>query len=132
MNADLVTNINLAALMRFHLQETNAITVGVRQYALELPYGIAELDGTRIVSLDEKPTHTFFVNAGIYAVDPDAVTLMSDRARALRHDRPDRRGAGRRTSGRRVPDPRVLDRHRPARRLPAGRVRPRHDLLFLA
>lgn len=80
MNADLVTNVNLAALMRFHLQETNAITVGVRQYALELPYGIAELDGTRIVSLDEKPTHTFFVNAGIYAVDPVVVTLMSDSA----------------------------------------------------
>jgi dTDP-glucose pyrophosphorylase len=78
MNADLVTNVNLAALMRFHLQETNAITVGVRQYALELPYGIAALDGTRIVSLDEKPTHTFFVNAGIYAVDPVAVTLMRD------------------------------------------------------
>jgi NDP-sugar pyrophosphorylase family protein len=78
MNADLVTNVNLAALMRFHLEETNAITVGVRQYALELPYGIAELDGTRIVSLDEKPTHAFFVNAGIYAVDPVAMTLMRD------------------------------------------------------
>lgn len=79
MNADLLTNVNLAALMRFHRQERNAITVGVRQYALELPYGIAELDGTQIVSLDEKPTHTFFVNAGIYAVDPRAVELMGDR-----------------------------------------------------
>jgi dTDP-glucose pyrophosphorylase len=76
MNADLLTNVNLAALMRFHRQEGNAITVGVRQYALELPYGIAELDGTRIVSLDEKPTQAFFVNAGIYAVDPAAVELM--------------------------------------------------------
>ena len=46
------------------------MTVGVRQYALELPYGVAELEGTRIVSLDEKPTHAFFVNAGVYAVDP--------------------------------------------------------------
>jgi dTDP-glucose pyrophosphorylase len=80
MNADLLTNVNLAALMRFHVQETNALTVGVRQYALELPYGIAELDGTRIVSLDEKPTHTFFVNAGIYVVDPVVVRLMSDSA----------------------------------------------------
>lgn len=79
MNADLLTNVNLSALMRFHRQEDNAITVGVRQYALELPYGIAELDGTRIARLDEKPTHTFFVNAGIYAVDPVAVQLMADR-----------------------------------------------------
>lgn len=80
MNADLLTNVNLSALMHFHLQEANAITVGVRQYALELPYGIAELEGTRIVSLDEKPTHTFFVNAGIYAIDPVAVKLMRERA----------------------------------------------------
>lgn len=79
MNADLVTNVSLPALMRFHEQEGNVVTVGVRQYALELPYGIAELDGTRIVSIDEKPTHSFFVNAGIYAVDPAAVRLMDDR-----------------------------------------------------
>ena len=80
MNADLLTNVNLGALMRFHLDEGNVVTVGVRQYALELPYGIAELAGTEIVSLDEKPTHTFFVNAGIYAVDPGAVALMSGHA----------------------------------------------------
>jgi dTDP-glucose pyrophosphorylase len=79
MNADLVTNVNLGALMRFHCEERNAVTVGVRQYALELPYGIAELEGTQILALDEKPTHTFFVNAGIYAVDPAAVALMGER-----------------------------------------------------
>lgn len=78
MNADLLTNVNLTALMRFHCEERNAVTVGVRQYALELPYGIAELDGTKILALDEKPTHTFFVNAGIYAVDPSAVALIDD------------------------------------------------------
>jgi dTDP-glucose pyrophosphorylase len=79
MNADLLTNVNLGALMRFHQQEENAVTVGVRQYALELPYGIAELDGTRILSLSEKPTHNFFVNAGVYAVDPRVVELMGER-----------------------------------------------------
>jgi NDP-sugar pyrophosphorylase family protein len=76
MNADLLTNVNLGALMRFHRQDRNAVTIGVRQYALKLPYGIAEFDGTQIVSLDEKPTHSFF-NAGIYAVDPAAVELMA-------------------------------------------------------
>lgn len=81
MNADLVTNVNLLALMRFHLSEGNALTIGVRRYALELPYGVAELDGTRVVSLSEKPTHAFFVNAGIYAVDPAAVDLLRDRER---------------------------------------------------
>jgi dTDP-glucose pyrophosphorylase len=81
MNADLMTNVNLSALMHFHRQEANAITVGVRQYALELPYGVVSLEGSRIVSLSEKPTRTFLVNAGVYAVDPGVVGLMRERER---------------------------------------------------
>lgn len=81
MNADLVTNVNLAALMRFHRTEGNALTIGVRQYALELPYGVVELSGTQVSSLTEKPTHSFFVNAGIYAVDPSLVELLGEAER---------------------------------------------------
>jgi dTDP-glucose pyrophosphorylase len=81
MNADLLTNVNLAALMRFHRAEGNALTVGVRQYALELPYGVVELSGTEVVSLHEKPTHSFFVNAGVYAVDPSVIDLLADAER---------------------------------------------------
>jgi dTDP-glucose pyrophosphorylase len=76
MNADLLTNVNLAALMRFHLEERNAVTVGVRQYVLELPYGVVELEGTRIVGLSEKPKPRYFVNAGVYAVNPSVLALM--------------------------------------------------------
>lgn len=43
MNADLLTNVKLSALMRFHREEGNAVTVGVRQYALDLPYGVVEM-----------------------------------------------------------------------------------------
>lgn len=77
MNADLLTNVKLAALMRFHCEEENIVTVGVRQYALELPYGVIEMDGTRLRSLREKPQLSFFVNAGLYAVDPSAILLIA-------------------------------------------------------
>ncbi len=80
MNADLLTNVNLASLMRFHAEEENLVTVGVRRYALELPYGIIEIEGTRVRSLREKPSLGFFVNAGIYAVDPAALSLISSLA----------------------------------------------------
>jgi dTDP-glucose pyrophosphorylase len=78
MNADLLTNVKLSALMRFHCEEGNVVTVGVRQYALELPYGVLEMDGARVRSLREKPRLSFFVNAGIYAVDPAAIALAAD------------------------------------------------------
>ncbi|HXN37065.1 MAG TPA: nucleotidyltransferase family protein [Solirubrobacteraceae bacterium] len=77
MNADLLTNVKLPALMHFHCEEGNVVTVGVRRYELELPYGVVEMDGTRVRSLREKPRLTFFVNAGLYAVDPSAVALAA-------------------------------------------------------
>ena len=88
MNADLLTTVNLSALMSFHQEEGNAVTVAVRQYALELPYGVLELDGTAVVSLSEKPTASFFVNAGIYAMDPSAAALI-DRFEERRFDMTD-------------------------------------------
>jgi dTDP-glucose pyrophosphorylase len=76
MNADLLTKVNLGALIRFHAEDANMITVGVRQYRLQVPYGVLDLDGTRVTGLREKPTLGFFVNAGIYAVSPEAVRSM--------------------------------------------------------
>jgi NDP-sugar pyrophosphorylase family protein len=76
MNADLLTKVNLGALIRFHTEDANMITVGVRQYRLQVPYGVLDLDGTRVTGLREKPTLGFFVNAGIYAVSPEAVRSM--------------------------------------------------------
>jgi dTDP-glucose pyrophosphorylase len=76
VNADLLTNVNLSSLMRFHNEDGNTVTVGVRKYCLQLPYGVVELDGTRVERLSEKPTFDFYVNAGVYAVDPAAVALL--------------------------------------------------------
>jgi dTDP-glucose pyrophosphorylase len=76
MNADLLTSVKLGALMHFHREEHNVVTVGVRRYVLDVPYGVVELEGTRLARLSEKPRMSFFVNAGLYAVDPSAVSLM--------------------------------------------------------
>jgi dTDP-glucose pyrophosphorylase/CBS domain-containing protein len=76
LNADLLTKVNLGALARFHSEQGNALTVGVRQCVIEVPYGVVELEGLAVSRLTEKPSLEFFVNAGIYAVSPDAVKLM--------------------------------------------------------
>lgn len=78
MNADLLTKVSLDTLLRFHLEEKNVITVGVRQYVLEVPYGVVQLEDTRVTGLEEKPSHQFYVNAGIYAVSPEAIELIPD------------------------------------------------------
>lgn len=79
LNADLLTDVNLDALLGFHRVEGNVITIGVKQYVLEVPYGVVDLDGTEVTALREKPELKFFVSAGIYALSPEAVGFLPDR-----------------------------------------------------
>ncbi|MEA2479175.1 MAG: hypothetical protein QOJ07_1097 [Thermoleophilaceae bacterium] len=76
MNADLLTNVNLGALLRYHHEESNVVTIGVRQYVLQVPYGVVDMDGGEVTGLREKPEVSYFVNAGLYAVSPEAVQLL--------------------------------------------------------
>ncbi len=52
----------------------------VREYDFQVPYGVIETDEYRIVSIVEKPLHTFFVNAGIYVLEPQLVRGVSKNA----------------------------------------------------
>jgi len=70
MNADLLTNVNFEHLLDFHMMEHSVATMCVREFDYQVPYGVIEMDGSRIVSIEEKPVHKFFVNAGIYMLSP--------------------------------------------------------------
>ena len=76
MNGDLVTDIDMHALADAHARARNAITVVTREHRLQHPFGVIELDGTRITSIVEKPTVTDVVSAGIYAIDAAALSLI--------------------------------------------------------
>ena len=69
MNGDLLTNINFEHLLNFHKDQGVIATVCVREYDFQVPYGVVEAKDNIIKDIIEKPTHKFFVNAGIYALD---------------------------------------------------------------
>ncbi|MCP4361003.1 MAG: NTP transferase domain-containing protein [Chloroflexi bacterium] len=71
INGDILTRVDFRAMRDYHRQYRADLTVAVRQYEVEVPYGVVECDGTRITRLREKPTYNFFVNAGIYLLQPD-------------------------------------------------------------
>jgi NDP-sugar pyrophosphorylase family protein len=48
----------------------------VRDYEIQVPYGVVKVDGYHILEIQEKPTQKFFVNAGIYVLDPDVLDLI--------------------------------------------------------
>jgi dTDP-glucose pyrophosphorylase len=76
MNGDLLTRISLDALLEFHDRERATATMVVREDRFQLPYGVVEVDGSRIVDVREKPSQRHLVNAGIYVVSPEAVARV--------------------------------------------------------
>jgi len=76
MNADLLTNVNFSHLLDFHVYEKSISTMCVRDYDYQVPYGVIKTNGSEIVSIQEKPIQTFFVNAGIYILSPQVFEFI--------------------------------------------------------
>jgi dTDP-glucose pyrophosphorylase len=70
MNGDILTRVDFRAMLSYHREHDADLTVGVRQYDLEVPYGVVECEGARVRRLREKPRYNFLVNAGIYLLEP--------------------------------------------------------------
>lgn len=76
MNGDLLTKLNFAHLLDFHRKHGAAATMCVREHETQVPYGVVETDDQYMTGLEEKPTERYFVNAGIYALEPETLDLI--------------------------------------------------------
>ena len=76
INGDIVTDVDFRAMLAFHREHNATLTLGVRQYDVQIPYGVVESDGARVQRVTEKPLHRYFVNAGIYLLEPQAHALI--------------------------------------------------------
>lgn len=70
INGDVLTQVDFRAMYMFHQEYKADLTLAVRQYDFEVPYGVIECDGVRVKGIQEKPSFNFFVNAGIYLLQP--------------------------------------------------------------
>ncbi len=78
MNGDLLTKVDFGELLDFHIEQEAAATMAVREYSYQVPYGVIDFDGERIKGIREKPSYSFFVNAGIYVLGPEAVACVNE------------------------------------------------------
>jgi dTDP-glucose pyrophosphorylase len=77
MNGDLLTKINFEKLLDFHLEQGGDITMCVRKYDFQVPYGVINANSHRVVNIVEKPVKNFFVNAGIYVLSSSILNLIN-------------------------------------------------------
>ncbi len=76
MNGDLLTGLNFEHLLNYHVHAKADATMCVRDYEFQVPFGVVQTDGARITTIEEKPTHQFYVNAGIYILQPDVIDFV--------------------------------------------------------
>jgi dTDP-glucose pyrophosphorylase/predicted transcriptional regulator len=73
INGDLITDLNIKNLLSYHNEQENMITIGAKKYDIHVPYGVIETVDYKVKSIVEKPTHYFFINAGIYVINPKII-----------------------------------------------------------
>jgi len=76
INADLLTNVDFTALLRFHETEGNQLTMAVREEGYRVAFGVVTLNGTKVLGVKEKPVQKCFVNAGMYVINPSILSLL--------------------------------------------------------
>lgn len=81
INGDVLTDLDFRAMHRFHQEHGALMTMAVRDYSLQVPYGVVESDGVHVSRVVEKPRHDYFINAGIYIIEPAAIDHIPEGVR---------------------------------------------------
>jgi NDP-sugar pyrophosphorylase family protein len=76
INGDILTRVDFRAMLAFHREHVAELTIAVHQQNFQVPYGIVESDGVYVRGFAEKPVLKYFVNAGMYLLEPSAYGLI--------------------------------------------------------
>ena len=76
LNGDLLTRFDYGHVMRFHSDHTPSATICVREHITQIPFGVVQTDGHRLIGFEEKPTYRQYVNAGVYVIDPSVLSHL--------------------------------------------------------
>ena len=84
-NGDVLTDIHYGELLDFHMQYNSTATMAVRVHEWQNPFGVVETQGIDITSYEEKPIIRTLINAGVYVIEPSAISIL---AKSLPYDMP--------------------------------------------
>ena len=76
INGDILTDVNVSAMLEFHRANRADLTVAVSPFEIEVPYGVVKTEGVLVTGVDEKPTIRSFINAGVYLLNADVCQLV--------------------------------------------------------
>lgn len=75
-NADLLTKEDYGRMVDRHVEAGADATMAVRDYEMQVPFGVVRERDGHIEAIEEKPVQRFVVSAGMYVLSPQALDLV--------------------------------------------------------
>jgi dTDP-glucose pyrophosphorylase len=75
-NGDLLTRIDMGAVVDHHTGVGADATMAVREYEVQVPYGVVHAEGDRMRAIEEKPVHRHLIAGGLYVLSPSVLPLI--------------------------------------------------------
>lgn len=80
MNSDLLTTISFEEMYLTHVERNADITIAAIPYQVSVPFAILSTDDTdkfRVTALAEKPSYSYYANAGIYIINNEILRTLT-------------------------------------------------------
>ena len=76
INSDLLVKHDFISMVDHHLQSGADATVGVREFQMQVPFGVVYINLENLIEIEEKPTHKFLINGGVYVLSQQAIDFI--------------------------------------------------------
>lgn len=76
LNGDLITQFNVESILKRHELKNSKITIGVHDHVIKVPYGVLNIKNDYVESLIEKPQKHYTINAGVYVINPELLSVI--------------------------------------------------------
>ena len=73
MNCDILSNVNFEELLNNHFKSKAQATICTASHNIQIPFGVVKSKKGTLETINEKPTHSFYVSAGIYVLNKSMV-----------------------------------------------------------
>ena len=78
MNADLLTNVNLDAFINEFKKKEGDVLIATIPYKVNIPHGVVETESGYVKGITEKPSYTYYSNAGIYIFKKEHIDFIPE------------------------------------------------------
>jgi dTDP-glucose pyrophosphorylase len=78
-NGDVLSKIDYNALLAFFSRHNSDALMCIRSSGTTIPFGVVSHREYNFISIEEKPTYDFMVNAGVYILSSRLLRLLEDR-----------------------------------------------------